>query len=116
LNFRDRQDAANLGCGEVHFVAGVQVFGRDAVLYLVLVEEGRCAGCANRSGWRMLKSNLTIDMIKLGDPARVLIFLGQSPQLMMVMAAALAKLIFASVMMTSKFWWRATTWQFNPAV
>src|SRR6266513_3825554 len=30
---------------------------------------------------------------------------------MMVMAAALAKLIFASVMMTSKFWWRATTWQ-----
>jgi hypothetical protein len=28
-----------------------------------------------------------------------------------VMAAALAKLIFASVMMTSKFWWRATTWQ-----
>src|SRR6266404_1923821 len=30
---------------------------------------------------------------------------------MMVMAAALAKLIFASVMMTSKFRWRATTWQ-----
>jgi hypothetical protein len=32
-----------------------------------------------------------------------------------MMAAALAKLIFASVMMTSKFWWRPTTWQFNPA-
>src|SRR5437899_5480717 len=31
---------------------------------------------------------------------------------MMVMAAALAKLIFARVMMTSKFWWWwATTWQ-----
>src|SRR5258708_32383160 len=30
---------------------------------------------------------------------------------MMVMAAALAKLILPSVMMTSKFWWRATTWQ-----
>ena len=27
----------------------------------------------------MLKSNLTIDVIKLGDPARVLIFLSQSP-------------------------------------
>jgi hypothetical protein len=26
-----------------------------------------------------LKSNLTIDVIKLGDPARVLIFLSQSP-------------------------------------
>ena len=111
MNFCDRQDAANLGCGEVHFVAGVEVFGRDAVLYFVLVDKGRCAGCANSSGWRMLKSNLAIDVIKLGDPALVLIFLSQSPQLMMVMAAALAKLIFASVMMTSKFWWRATTWQ-----
>src|SRR6266852_9092938 len=30
---------------------------------------------------------------------------------MMVMAAALAKLILPSVMMASKFWWRATTWQ-----
>jgi hypothetical protein len=30
---------------------------------------------------------------------------------MIVIAAALAKLIFASVMMTSQFWWRATTWQ-----
>src|SRR6266404_8877876 len=30
---------------------------------------------------------------------------------MMVMAAALAKLIFARVMMTSKFWWWVTTWQ-----
>jgi hypothetical protein len=39
LNFCDRRDAANLGCGEVHFVAGVQVFG-EAVLYFVLVDKG----------------------------------------------------------------------------
>src|SRR5258705_9643245 len=59
----------------------------------------------------MLKSNLAIDVIKLGDPALVLIFLSQSPPTEDGVAAALPKLIFASVMMTSKFWWRATTWQ-----
>ena len=77
MNFCDRQDAASLGCGEVHFVAGVQVFG-EAVLYFVLVDKGRGADCADSSGWRMLKGNLAIDVIKLGDPALVLIFLSQS--------------------------------------
>jgi hypothetical protein len=76
--FCDRPDAANLGCGEVHFVAGVHV-GREAVLYFVLVDMGRSADCTDSSGWRMLKSNLAIDVIKLDDPTLVLIFLSRSP-------------------------------------
>jgi hypothetical protein len=53
LNFCDHQDAANLGCGEVHFVAGVQVFGRDAALYFVLVDK-------DRDCWRSLAERLVL--------------------------------------------------------
>src|SRR6266576_4655976 len=79
LNFCDGQDAVNPGCRELQLVAGVQILGRAAIFYLVLVDKGRCAGCADGSGWRMSKSNRAIDVIELGDLALALTFLSQSP-------------------------------------
>lgn len=39
LNFCDGQDAVNPGCRELYLVAGVQIPGRAAILYLVLVDK-----------------------------------------------------------------------------
>ena len=79
MNFCDGQDAVNPGCRELHFVAGVQILGRAAIFYLVLVDKGRCTGCADGSGRRMSKSDRAIDVIELGDLALALTFLSQSP-------------------------------------